>query len=41
MTREKIDRDGWLHLDDIGVLQNNGSIKIIERINELAKLQNG
>jgi long-subunit acyl-CoA synthetase (AMP-forming) len=41
MTKEKVDEEGWLHLEDIGILQKNGTIKIVERVNELTKLQNG
>ena len=38
MTKEKVNEDGWLHLEDIGILQKNGSIKLVERLSELNKL---
>jgi long-subunit acyl-CoA synthetase (AMP-forming) len=38
MTREKIDEDGWLHLEDVGVLMKNGTIKLVERLIEVIKL---
>ena len=41
MTREKIDEEGWLHLEDVGVLLKNGAIKLVERLIEVIKLQNG
>ena len=41
MTKEKIDDEGWLHLEDICILLQNGAIKLVDRVNELIKLQNG
>ena len=41
MTREKIDEDGWLHLEDVGILLQNGAIKLVERLTDTIKLQNG
>lgn len=41
MTREKIDEEGWLHLEDVGVLLKNGAIILVERLIEVIKLQNG
>ena len=36
-----IDEDGWLRVGDLAVLHDNGAIEIIERVDELKKLQNG
>ena len=41
MTAEAIDEDGWLRVGDLAILHNNGAIEIIERVDELKKLQNG
>ena len=38
MTKEVIDKDGWLKVGDIGILNANGSIKIVERVKEMTKL---
>ena len=40
-TRKVLDKDGWLKVGDIGVLKPNGSIKILDRLTEMKKLQNG
>lgn len=37
-TQKVIDKDGWLKVGDIGVLNPNGSIKIIDRLTEMKKL---
>ena len=36
-----IDRDGWLSLGDVGELLPNGSIKLIDRVKSICKLQQG
>ena len=36
-----LDEHGWLKVGDIGILNPNGSIKILDRIGEIKKLQNG
>jgi long-subunit acyl-CoA synthetase (AMP-forming) len=41
LTAQVIDKDGWLRVGDLAILQNNGAIEIIERVDELKKLQNG
>jgi len=38
MTREVLDADGWLKVGDIGILNPNGSIKILDRVGEIKKL---
>lgn len=38
MTKNKIDENGWLHLEDVGVLLPNGAIKLVERLIEVIKL---
>jgi long-chain acyl-CoA synthetase len=41
MTQQVLDKDGWLRTGDIAFLHPNGAIKIVDRVRELAKLQNG
>ena len=41
MTKEKIDEEGWIHLEDVGVLLKNGAIVLYERMIDVFKLQNG
>jgi len=36
-TAQTIDRDGWLHTGDIARLDENGSVRIVDRIKELIK----
>ena len=40
-TAKVLDDDGWLKVGDIGILNKNGSIKIVDRVTEMKKLQNG
>ena len=37
-TKKMIDRDGWLKVGDIGMLNPNGSIKLLDRLTEMKKL---
>jgi len=40
-TDEAIDKNGWLHSGDIGVFNVDGSLKIVDRIKNIFKLQQG
>jgi long-chain acyl-CoA synthetase len=41
LTKEVIDEEGWFKIGDIGILHKNGAIEIIERTDEVRKLNNG
>jgi long-chain acyl-CoA synthetase len=36
-----LDKDGWLKVGDVALLNKNGSVEIIDRMTEMKKLQNG
>ena len=40
-TTKVLDDEGWLKVGDVGILNKNGSIKIVDRVTEMKKLQNG
>jgi len=41
LTRKTLGDDGWLKVGDVCELNENGSIKILDRLDEIKKLQNG
>ena len=41
LTKSVFDKDGWLSLGDVGTILPNGSIKLIDRVRSIKKLQHG
>ena len=41
LTKQMIDEEGWLRVGDIATLNSDGSISLIDRVQEIKKLQNG
>ena len=40
-TKAALDADGWYHTGDIGVFEANGTLKVVDRVKNIFKLQQG
>ena len=40
-TKAALDNDGWYHTGDIGIFESNGTLKVVDRVKNIFKLQQG